>query len=268
MSMHLPINPSGPFGHFCRVIGQHSPLILIGAAAIGAVSSCVMAVKATTKAEELLAEEKEAIAEQDGISAEEVELTPRQIFRICWKLYVAPTVCLLLSIIFMFMSLKISNSRNLALAGLYATAQDTMRRYEDKVIETVGESGNEKIKAEVRKQRLKDFPVPDGQDLVPGEDLYLCMDEPTSRYWVCNKDSIYRARDMINEAVKHCMYISLNEFYDLVGLARCGLGDETGWTAEEPMELSVLPGIASNGHPCYCVNYTLAEKYNKKGYLF
>jgi len=257
---HLPISPTSALGKAAAFTGRHSPLILVITAAAGAVSSCVMAVKATTKAEQLLAERKDEIAYQEEVSPDQVELTPREIVKTVWKLYLAPAICLTLSIACMFLSLKISTGRNLALAGLYSSSQEALRRYEDKVIEAVGEKGNEAIRNRVIEQKLVDHPVP--PNMVPGKDEYLCYDDYSDRYWMGNLNNIMEAKNRVNELLEHNMYISLNDFYEMIGLPIAGCGRDAGWTVDERMDLTWTTKRATNGYPCVVIFYDLAEHYN------
>lgn len=257
---HLPISPTGVLGRAAAFTGRHSPLILIIVAATGAVSSCIMACKATTRAEEILEERRNQIAYQEEVAPDQVELTPREVVRNVWKLYVAPAICLGLSVVCMFLSLKISVGRNLALAGLYSSSQEALRRYEDKVIEAVGVKGNEAIRERVIEQKLVDHPVP--QSMVPGKDEYLCYDDYSDRYWLGNLNTIMDAKNRINELLDHNMYISLNDFYEMVGLDPAGCGREAGWTVDERMDLTWTTKRATNGHPCVVIFYGLAEHYN------
>ena len=259
---HLPINPSSGLGHAAAFIGRHSPVILMTAAAGGVIFSVVKAVQATPKAVILLEEKKREIAAKENLEVEEVELTVKEKIQTCWKLYLAPAISVVLSIVCMFASLRISTMRNVALAGLYSSSQEALRRYEDKVIESVGKKENENIKNEVRKQKLVDHPVPD--NMIPGEDQYLCYDEYSDRYWMGNLNAIKTAANEINEMLPHCMYVSLNEFYEKIGLRPNGVGREVGWTAEEPLELDHTPHTASNGYPCMEIIYSLSPHYKQE----
>jgi len=262
---HVPVNPSGFIGRSMAFIGHHSPLILICAAAGGVISSFIMAIRATTRADEILRKEREEAAKNSGFEPDEVEIEPREAFRAVWKLYVAPAVSLALSIGCMFLSLKITSSRYAALAGLYSSGQAAMQRYQEEVIRTFGQKEHDGVVNRVRKRRMDEVPIP--EYMVPGEDSYLCFDNYSGRYWLGNLNTIRDAADVINRMVEHCMYISLNEFYEKIGLPANGNGNDVGWTAEEKMDLNWTTMIASNGHPCLQIDYNLAEHYDKRGYM-
>lgn len=58
------------------------------------------------------------------------------------------------------------------------------------------------------------------------------------------------------------MYISLNEFYDEIGLDHISIGDDLGWNIERGMiDLSFSSLVADDGTPCLVVDYQVSPKF-------
>ena len=59
------------------------------------------------------------------------------------------------------------------------------------------------------------------------------------------------------------MYVSLNEFYDELGLDHTKLGDDLGWNLDDGLiELNFSSQLAENETPCLVVDYNVAPNYN------
>ena len=58
-------------------------------------------------------------------------------------------------------------------------------------------------------------------------------------------------------------YVSLNEFYDLLGREHTELGDELGWNLDSGLiEVDFTSKIADNGKPCIVISYSVAPRYD------
>ena len=58
------------------------------------------------------------------------------------------------------------------------------------------------------------------------------------------------------------MYISLNEFFDELGLDHSSIGDDLGWNLDSGLiDLDFSSQIADDGTPCIVVNYQVKPKY-------
>ena len=57
-------------------------------------------------------------------------------------------------------------------------------------------------------------------------------------------------------------YVSLNDFYDELGLDHIDVGDDLGWKVDQgKLDVDFGSQIASDGRPCITIEYSVAPKY-------
>lgn len=250
--------------------GKHAPVILMVVAGGGAVSSIVSAVKATPKAVILLEQKKKQVAREEEIPIEEVQLTVPEVIKTTWKCYAPSAVLLLLSLGCMAGSVRISTQRELGWAALYSATKKASDAYERQVINKIGAKENEEIKANAIKQELKDNPVGSNNIIKTEYGNYLCYDTLSGRYFSNDIEHIRRVVNDLNHEMISSMfgYVSLNEFYQALGLPIIELGWDNGWNTDELIEVEFNTMIAGDGQPCLCMKFHTFPRYsyNKFGH--
>lgn len=245
-----------------KVLIEKSPEILLGVAIFGSVSAVGMAIKVTPEATELITEELENMAKEQEIDISEVELKWTDYVRICWRVYLLTGIMLTTSIIAMILSNYIRAKRAGALATAFAITQETLRTYQEKVIEEVGKKKEEKIRDEVAKEKLKiknDQPI-----ILTGRGDYLCYDAFSGRYFRSNIDDVKRAQNDLNATINRDFYASVNDFYDLLGLKHVSAGDSLGWSGGLlEINFSTQMSDKDNGpeEPCMVIDFHNFEPF-------
>ena len=130
---------------------KKSPEILIGVGITGMISSTVMAVTATPKALILIEAEK---------SKKEVDiLSAKDIVKVTWKCYIPAVATGILGAGCIIGSSAVSAKRNAALAAAYTLSESTLKEYQAKVVETIGEKKEQVIKDKIAKEKVEKDPV-------------------------------------------------------------------------------------------------------------
>lgn len=244
-----------------RTISKHSPEILTGIGIAGMVTTTVLAVKATPKAITLLEEKKRE--KSCDILNEEVKLTPVEVVRTAWKPYIPAAVTGTLSIVCLVGASSTSLKRNAALATAYKISETALSEYKAKVVETIGEKKETAIRDKIAKDKVDRNPVSKTEVIITDKGNTLCYDALSGRYFKSDIDRIKKAENAINKRLLNEMYISLNEFYDELGLGSTSIGDELGWNLDDGLiDLDFSSQIADDGTPCIVVDYRVAPKYN------
>ena len=244
-----------------RTISKHSPEILTGIGIAGMVTTTVLAVKATPKAITLLEEKKRE--KSCDILNEEAKLTPVEVVRTAWKPYIPAAVTGTLSIVCLVGASSTSLKRNAALATAYKISETALSEYKAKVVETIGEKKETAIRDKIAKDRVDRNPVSKTEVIITDKGNTLCYDALSGRYFKSDIDRIKKAENAINKRLLNEMYISLNEFYDELGLGSTSIGDELGWNLDDGLiDLDFSSQIADDGTPCIVVDYRVAPKYN------
>lgn len=236
-----------------RTLTKHSPEILTGIGIAGMFTSTVLAVTATPKALricEIVKKEKEEPKKLDYVKA-------------TWKCYIPAAVTGAVSTACLIGASSVNLKRNAALATAYQISQTAITEYRDKVIETVGEETEKVVREKVAEEKVKKTPAPSNEVImVEGEDFY-CLDTITGRYFRSTHNKIKDVEIRVNHRLLNEMYISLNEFYDELGLPRTRVGDELGWNIDKgKLEIYISSIIDEKGRPVLVLDYNVSPEYN------
>lgn len=241
------------------ILVQRSPEILTGVGIAGMVATTVLAIKATPKALRLLDE-----AENE----KEDELTAGEKIKACWKCYIPTAVTGATSIACLVGASSVHTRRNAALAAAYTLSDSALREYREKVVETIGEKKEKVVKDAIAKEKIEKDPVTTKEVIVTEKGDTLCYDGIFGRYFKSDMESIKRAINKINRQIVCDMYVSLNEFYDELGLSHVPIGDDLGWNIDDgQIEIDFSSQLAEDGTPCLVIGYSVSPRYNYSNFL-
>ena len=242
---------------------KHSPEILVVTGVVGTVASAVMACKATTKIDEVLAETKDNIdktkdyVEKKGFSEKYTEEDYKKDLTIFYakgglelvKLY-APSVALgALSITAILSGHNVLRKRNVALAAAYATVEKGFKEYRGRVVERFGEELDRELKYNIKAKEVEETSVDEktGEEKVTKKTVNVADPNNYSSYarffddgcagWT--KDPEYNLMFLknqqryANDLLKSRGHLFLNEVYDMLGIPRTKAGQVVGWIYDE-----------------------------------
>ena len=246
-------------------IKKHSPELLVGAGIVGVVTSGVMACKATTKLDEVLAEPKEKIDKIHEL-IEHPELVPegkeytvedsKQDLTIIYtqsavkvvKLY-APSIILgTVSIAAILGGHRILKKRNVALAAAYTTIDKSFKEYRGRVVERFGEELDKELKYNIKAKEIEETVVnEDGTETTVTKTVNVSNIGEYSEYakffddgctgWTKDPEfNLMFLRDQqryANDLLQSKGHLFLNEVYDMLGIPRTQAGQIVGWIYDE-----------------------------------
>ena len=240
-------------------ISKRSPEILTGIGIAGMVTAGVLAVKATPKAMLLLEEAEKEKNEP---------LTKMEVVKTAWKPYIPAAVTAMASVTCLIGASSVNLRRNAALTAAYKLSETALTEYKDKVVETIGEEKEKVIREKVAEDKIKKQPVNNNEVIITEKGNTLCFDSISGRYFRSDMDIIKKAENELNRRMLSDMYISLNEFYDELGLDHISIGDELGWNIDDGLiKLEFSSHLASDGTPCVVVEYGIAPNYGYSKFL-
>lgn len=215
-----------------RGLKRASPTILSCMAAVGVVATAVTAAKATTKARKLLEEE----TAQKGR-----ELTTKEVVQAAAPVYI-PTVVVAASTIACLFGANVLNKRQQAsMVSAYGLLNQTYQRYRKAANTVYGEDADSKIKAEMAKEV---YISGDGTIYSPDQDKVsekiLFYDVNSQRYFHATTPAVLAAMYHLNRNLVLRGYVSVNEFFDFLGVEKTDGGDEIGWYIDEMMESGLM----------------------------
>lgn len=254
-----------------RALDRNSPTILTGLGVAGLVTTVIFAIKGTLKAQEALYQEAqfrlEAYEEQTGedrSSYPEEVFNKQEIVELTWRYYIPTAGMGAMTIACMIFANKINLRRNAVLASLYTVAETSMREYQAKVVEQLGEKKEEKIRGEILEERMSKNPDTTNNIVVIENGEHQFYDNFSGRYFKSDIEKVRRLVNDFNQKLIKCapMFLGINEFYDELGLERIELGDEMGWNAEDNMlEVRFPAKVAPSGVPCVVLDYVVWPKH-------
>ena len=233
---------------------KHSPEILIGMGIAGAASSVIFAVKATPKAMFLLEEKRKELGVEN--------LEAKEIIKTAAPVYIPTAVSFGVSVACIVGASSVNARRNAALTAAYTLSESTLRTYRDKVLETVGEDKEREIRQKAAIEQQQSTPEPQTLVVSSAAGQLKCFDSLSGRYFVSTKNEIDKAVNEFNRQLRDDMRISLNDWYDLIGLDTNKLGDMLGWDIERGyVETCYASRLDEDGLPCLVVNYVEPPHY-------
>ena len=241
---------------------KHSPEILLVAGAVGAVTSTVMACKATLKVNEVLEDTKQQIDTIHQISSDPAmaekytEEDSKKDLAIVYtqtavkfiKLY-GPSVALgVVSLGCMIGSNRILNKRNAALAAAYAAVDKSFKDYRGRVVERFGKQLDKELRYNIKAQEIEEITTDEnGKEVVTKSTVEVADPNSYSPYAIVFDDGnegwdpdperskffLIQQQNWANERLKSRGHLFLNEVYDMLGARRTKAGAQVGWVYDE-----------------------------------
>ena len=245
---------------------KHSPEILVVVGVVGIVSSTVMACKATTKVSDIVDEAKETIDKihdgvenhkhtSDGeeytqeIANKDLSIVYVQTGLKFVKLY-GPSVALgIASIGCMIGSNQILRKRNAALAAAFAAVDTSFKDYRKRLIDRFGKELDRELRFGIKAKEVEEKVVDENGnettvtktvevvDPNTAHDLYSIVWCEGNTGWTknaeLNKAFLIQTQNYANDRLKMNGVVTLNEVYEMLGVARTAYGQLAGWVYTE-----------------------------------
>ena len=227
-------------------------LIVIGIA--GYISTTILAVKATPKALSLIEAHKKELSKE--------QLTVKETVMTTWKCYIPATISGVMSTVCVLGSAVLSHNQKAALAAAYTLSETSFSDYKEKALEALGEKKEKDIRDKVAEKHITENPVSNNEVIITGKGDTLCYDILSGRYFNSDIEKIRRAENELNRRMRDELSISLNDFYDELGLDRIKIGDDLGWNIDKGyLDISFSSRLAENDVPCIVINHSCLPTY-------
>lgn len=224
----------------------------------GMAGAVALTAEGTAKAIKLV---EKAKAEK-GYSKEET-LPKKEVVKACWKCYIPAAATFTVATACLFGANSINAQRTAALAAAYQLSETALSEYREKVIETVGKETEQVVREKVAEKQLEKHPVNNKEIIVTRMGKVQCFDPLSARYFESDIESLRRAENVLNKRMLYGVgeSISLNEFYDEIGLPHTDLGNGLGWNTEHLIDLDITSHVAEDGTPSLVVGHYNPPKY-------
>ncbi len=154
--------------------------------------------------------------------------------------------------------------RNAALATAYQLSTTALADYREKVVETIGEKKESNIRDKVAKKKIEENPSNNATIIMTGKGNTLVYDSHSDRYFRSDIDKIRNAVLDLNERMVNGneMYISLNDFYDEIGLKHTEVGDSVGWRIDKgKIDVRYSAQLTEDNEPCIVLDHLMPPEY-------
>lgn len=235
-----------------KFIKKNSSEILLGLGITGFITAGIMTVPATLKAKDHVDQKEDEL---------DRELTKKEIIKVSVPYYIPPVGIAIASTACVIGSHSIDMRRNAALATAYSITKTSLEEWQNKTEEIVGPEKTEEIREKIDEDTLSKNPVGDDVILTNGGN-HLCFDTYTGRYFRSDANAIKHAENIINRVMIDEMSVSLNTFYEELGLPPVRMGDDLGWSMEDQryVEAHISSKVSDKGEPCLVISFPIVPK--------
>ena len=224
---------------------KYAPEILTGFGIGFSISTTILAVKATPKALQSIEKEKETRRVD--------KLTPIDTVKVAWKHYIPAAVVGVSSVVCLMEASSVNAKRMAALTAAYQLSENALVEYKDAVIKTIGEKEEKAVREQVSETRVAQNPPSNSEVFATGKGYDVILEPTSQRYIKSSEAEIRDAVSRLNIQMSHDMfgYVSLNDFYDEIGLSHTDIGDNVGWNTEKGViEIDFHLARDPDGKPC------------------
>lgn len=215
---------------------KQSPLILSCIASVGVVTTTVLAVKATPRAIRLIRMDSRKNHNGDEYAATKLEMVAS-----AWKCYIPATVVGASTIVCIFGANALNRHQQAALTSAYALVNNSFKEYKNKLKELYGEETHNNIIDSIAKEKAEDIHITadggwycstlDFDEGLEPEVTRTFFDSFSNRYFESTISKVIQAEYHLNRNFMFAGVISLNEFYEFLGLEKTKAGETLGWSS-------------------------------------
>jgi hypothetical protein len=238
-----------------KLIKSNSPEILTALGVAGVVTTSYFVSKASFKAAEIIKKEEDEGRAIAGPSKHQV----KEYGKLVWKCYIPAGIAGASTVACIIGASKANSRRTAAAVTAYSLTERAFSEYREKVVEQLGKGKNQKVIDEIAQSRVSNNPSTSKEVIITGNGDVMCCELFTHRYFRSDKQTLDRAQNEINYMVVHHLYVSLSEFYDLIGLPHTSTSETLGWDSEKLMELVFTTTLSEGGEPCLAFDYNYTK---------
>lgn len=234
---------------------KHAPEILTGFGIAAGVTGTILTVPATVKAVKKVEHKKK--------EEEKESLTKKEIVETCWKCYIPTATMAVVSTGCLLGAHSVHARRTAALTAAYKISENALAEYKEKVIETIGEKKEREVRDKIAKDHVDRDPISNHDVVFTGKGDTMCYDTWSKRYFKSDLEKIRRAVNELNRQMIQEMYVSLNDFYDEIGLSHSDLGYKMGWNIDKGfIDIHPSAQLDEYDNPCIAIAFTVEPQYN------
>lgn len=223
---------------------RHSGAILTGITIAGTITAVVLATKAGPEVKDIL--EDEEMDNKDKVIGVAKKMAPA-------------AACAAVSVTSVVLSKKIADDKLATAYTMLTASREMYSAYEDSAKTILGPDKAKEIHDSAAKkifaESCSDGAV-ENEVMITGNGNVLVYDPFTSRKFRCDANYITKCVNELNFDLQSCMYVTLAELYDKLGLKGGILAENVGWEVENgPIDLNFTSFVSDSGEPCLVMDF-------------
>lgn len=251
------------------LLKKSTPTILSLVSVAGVVTTTVLAIKATPKALRII-EDKKVERANDTMSLPIEPLTKTEVVKLTWKCYVPTAIVGVSTVSCIFLNNMLNKKKQASLAGGYYLIKESFDKYREASKDVYGDDADFRITAQAAKNKYvsNDGSLLYDPSLDTSSDDLLFYDDYSKRYFTSSVTAVLNAQYHINRNLSLRGYVSVNEFYEFLGIDEIDTGDDFGWCAFDLAEDGLMwldfdnrPVVIDDGLECYVITTILSPSY-------
>lgn len=240
---------------------KYAPQIATGVGLGLALVAGVRAVQKTPEAVKLIERKKEEKKD---------ELTVTETVKTVWKCYLPSVIIFIVACVLIIGGQRISTRRAVAAATACSLYETQLKQYQEAAKEVLGDKKEAEIRTQMAKNEVTSRPPLSTDDIVStGRGNALFYDELSKRYFWSDPAYVDKIFQNLNFELLDEMYVSLNDYWDALGLPTTNPGNLICWCVNDgkidpSFDVILVASGPYEGYPCKVIGFYCEPEYSYK----
>lgn len=237
-----------------KLARENSPAILTAFGATGAITTAIFAGKAAYESYPIIKKHESIHGIPDSTKQMYLERG-----KLVWRLYIPATISGTATIVCIVMAARVGSRRTAAITAAYTLSEKAFVEYKEKVVETLGQNKEQKIRDQIAHDRVTNNP-PTQTTIISGSggDV-ICCELYTGRYFKSDIETLRKAENEINAELVNQVRATLSDLYYILGLPNTTNADNIGWDSDKLLKLEFTSVLSPDGKPCLAFDYNYTK---------
>lgn len=234
-----------------RSLKDKSPEIFSVGAIAGVITTATLSVKCYKNATSTMKRHGKVSSETDNTQS----TTRLEYIKLTWKDYAPAVASSALTIFAIVASNRLARRKQVALTLAYTAAQKALSEFVEQTDTQFGPNKVEKIRDAIAADHIKHNDA--HSSVVLQDQESLCFDGWSGRYFAAKLETVKKAQNDLNYLLisGYDTFITLNQFYEMIGLDYVSQGDALGWDLDSRIELIFSAQLTDDGRPAIHISF-------------
>ena len=246
-----------------KVTDEKSPAILTGLAAAGLIVSVGLMYKSAPKIKKRIDDCKEDLKKSPDEKKQEI-ITD------CVKdvaIEAVPTILTVGATTACIIGSNRASAKKIAtLSAAYNLTKVAADKWQEEAAKLLKEEGINKVKQAVTGEKVKEnvesADIDEDTAEYTGNGTVLCKDEYSGRLFYSSPEAIEQAINELSYRIISEMYVSVNDFYEILGISQTRMGDDFGWNLDDTdkgrLPITLTSALTKNKRPVLFISYDVS----------